>query len=72
MDLGHCRNYNDRYDATKYDEEQADVVQERQEAVPKYDNGTTQPSDQDKGDIDMPCFDGQIRMKDKIHLYCHI
>ena len=72
MDLGHCRNYDDSYETAKDDEKQADVVQEREESIPEYDNGTTQPSDEDEGDIDMPCFDRQIGMKDEIHLYCHV
>lgn len=72
VNLGHCRNHNDRYEAAKDDEEQADVIQERQKAVPKYNNGTTEPSDQDEGDIDMPWLNSQIGMKNKIHLYCYV
>lgn len=54
------------------DQEQTDVVQHRQQPVPKDDKRGARPSDEKKRNVDVPWFDDKVRMEDGVHLHRNV
>lgn len=72
MFLRHGRNNDDRYKPANCDQEQAHVVQHRQEAVAKYDQSAAGPGYDEVGDVDVPGFDDKVGVENSVHLYCDV
>ena len=72
MNFWHCGNNDDSDETTNNDQEETDLIQTWEDSVGKDHDGATEPSNQDKGNIDMPWVDYEIRMEDGVHLNRYI
>lgn len=51
------------------DQEKTNIVQYRQQPVPKYNKRGARPSDDEECNIDVPWCNDKVRMEDGVHLY---
>ena len=72
MHLGHSCDDDDGHDSTHDDEEQSNLVQERQYPVAENDKGAARPGDEHESNVDVPWLDDQVGMKNGVHLHCHV
>lgn len=72
MFLWHSSHNDDCDEASKYNQEKAALVQEREEAIAEDDKGAARPGYNDEGHEDVPGFDCQVRVEDGIHLNNHV
>ena len=69
MYLRHSCNDNNSHKSTGKNQEQPNIVQQRQEPISKDDERTAGPGYKDKCDVDVPRFNDEVWMEKGIHLY---
>ena len=69
MLIGHGSDNDDGDKTTHNDQEKTNLIQCRQSSVGENDDGSTNPGDDEVGDIDVPWLDDEVLMKEGVHLY---
>lgn len=68
MCLWHSRDDYDCDEPSNDNQEKAAFVQHGKETIAENDKDAARPGYDDKGDEDVPRFDGKVRVEDGIHL----
>lgn len=72
MNFRHGGNYDNSDETADNDEEETNVIQCGQCSIGEDDDGATEPSDEDKCDVNMPWLDDEVWVEYSVHLYGYI